>query len=172
MKRRLWFTLAVCLQIAVLLFMIGAKWSTLTYGTKVLLKTRPVDPWDLFRGDYVTLYYEISELDLNKISSEKEEYKTNETVYVTLEQKGKYWVAHSVSSTRPRQRLAIKGRVKYFYEKNLVVNYGIESYFVPQHQGKEVEADMMSLDVEVSVDKRGNAALSRLFFKGQEVIFR
>lgn len=44
MGRKLWFILAVTLQIGVLLFMMGMKSYTLAYGAKVLLKTKPVDP--------------------------------------------------------------------------------------------------------------------------------
>jgi uncharacterized membrane-anchored protein len=35
---------------------------------EVLLQTRPVDPRDIFRGDYVTLSYDIS--DFNRISND------------------------------------------------------------------------------------------------------
>ncbi len=174
MKRKLWFGLAVALQIVVLLVMIGSRWAILAYGEKILLKTAPVDPWDLFRGDYVVLRYEISELDLKTISSDSENYKRNETVYVALAQEGPYRVARSVSKNRPAGTLFIRGRVQWHntWDRRLSLTYGIESYFVPQHQGLEIESQLTTLDAEVSVDRRGNASLSRLFIKGQEVKFR
>ena len=36
-------------------------------GQEILLKTAPVDPNDLFRGDYVNLRYDISTIDLTNI---------------------------------------------------------------------------------------------------------
>ena len=46
---------------------IGYKEYTLSQGQKILLKTIPLDPRDLFRGDYVVLNYEISQLNLDSI---------------------------------------------------------------------------------------------------------
>jgi len=71
--------------------------------------------------------------------------------------------------------LAIKGRVMYYSEyenkKTLSVEYGIESYYVPEHQGRTIENARVQADVEVSVDRRGNSALSRIFLAGKEVEF-
>ncbi len=176
MKRRLWFTLAVTLQIAVLLIMIGSRWFLLAHGTKILLQTVPVDPWDLFRGDYVILNYEISELDLGIIASGSEEYRSNDTVFVALVPEGKHMAAAAVSHRQPDDgSLFMQGTVRHYssYDNKLYVSYGIESYFVPQHQGRDIErADPAALDVEVSVDDRGKSALSRLFIDGREVIFQ
>ncbi|MFA5880719.1 MAG: GDYXXLXY domain-containing protein [Eubacteriales bacterium] len=175
MRRKLWFTLAVVLQIIVLVVMIGMKWSTLAYGTKILLKTKPVDPWDLFRGDYVVLNYDLSDLNLKTIPADISDFKNNETVYVVLKQQGRYWVADSVSHTRPSGgTLAIKGVVIYYNSGDKVLNlqYGIESYFVPQDQGRTIEKERSSLEAEVSVDSSGNSALVGLFIQGKEVKFQ
>lgn len=173
MQRKYWFILVVTLQIVFLVAMIGMKWSTLAYGTKILLKTQPVDPWDLFRGDYVILNYEIASLDLKTISTiGTKKFMPGDTIFVSLEKTGRYWTARAVTPNKP-DGLAIKGTVQYYdeYGKILNVNYGIDSYYVPQHQGKELERDLVNLDVEVSVDKKGNSALAKLFYKGKEVKF-
>ena len=175
MRRKLLFTLAVTLQIAVLLVMMGMKSYTLAYGAKILLKTEPVDPWDLFRGDYVTLNYEISRLDLKSVAAGGERFKRNDTVYVTLKQQGKYWTATAISHRRPENSsLAMKGTVMYETgpDNTIAVNYGIDSYYVPQYEGRDIERNRKSLDVEVSVDRWGNSALARLFFEGKEVRFK
>lgn len=176
MRRKIWFVAAVALQIVILLVMIGMKWSTLTYGTKIMLKTLPVDPWDPLRGDYVILNYEISQLDLKKLPADSKKYNSNETVYVGLTQKGRYWEAGSVSHLRPQNgTLAIKGTVGWYdeYGNKLFVNYGIDSYYVPQHQGKDLERRSgAGLEAEVSVDKRGDSALSKIFYNGKELKFQ
>jgi len=187
MRHRKKFVFAVALQIAILLVMMGMKWSTAAFGTKILLKTAPVDPWDMFRGDYVILSYEISELDLSKVPVDKNDFHQNETVYVQLKKQGKYWTAASISHRRPDAgSLAIKGKVRLYMEPQdtrklegsrenkelLILDYGIESFFVPQHQGKEIEQERRSLEVEASVDRWGNSALVRLLIDGQEVEFQ
>lgn len=178
MRHRTRFILVVALQVAVLLVMIGMKWSTLAWGEKILLQTAPVDPWDFFRGDYVILNYEISRLDLSNIPADKQEYRNNETIYVTLGQKGKYWHATAVASRRPEKGLAIKGVVRSAYQEGptgsymVEVDYGINSYYVPQHEGKWIEGQRSTLDAQVSVDRWGNAALAKLIIDGQEVEFK
>ena len=49
---------------------IFSKQMTLLTGKEVLLKTVPVDPRDLFRGDYVVLRYDISTIDLETVSTD------------------------------------------------------------------------------------------------------
>ena len=49
-------------QTAALGYMIESRASILRSGRDVLLKTVPVDPRDLLRGDYVILSYDISRL--------------------------------------------------------------------------------------------------------------
>jgi uncharacterized membrane-anchored protein len=39
----------------------------LASGKEVLLSTVPIDPRDLFKGDYVTLSYDINAIDLNLV---------------------------------------------------------------------------------------------------------
>ena len=48
------------LQTGVLGYMIASRAAILRSGMEVLLKTAPVDPRDLLRGDYVILSYDIS----------------------------------------------------------------------------------------------------------------
>lgn len=176
MRARWGFILAVSIQIIVLLTMIGLKWYTLAYGTKILLKTQPVDPWDFFRGDYVTLNYEINRLNLKVLPHDAGPYKRNQTVYVKLQQVGKYWEARSVHRQPPADgSLFIRGTVQYHENfdniNTLVINYGIDSYYVPQHQGRKIETAKVLPDVEVSVDRWGNSALSRIYVEEKEVKF-
>ncbi|HEY5965599.1 MAG TPA: GDYXXLXY domain-containing protein, partial [Xanthobacteraceae bacterium] len=61
MPRPLWFALAGLVQLALIAMMVIDRASVLREGTEVLLQTRPVDPRDFLRGDYVVLSYDISE---------------------------------------------------------------------------------------------------------------
>ena len=73
----------------------------------------PVDPRDLFRGDYVRLTYEISSLDLDRLSV-KEVFRPKEKVYVILEQETDGpWKAAGVAKSRPSGKKFIQGMVEF-----------------------------------------------------------
>ena len=155
---------------------------TLRTGTEVMLKTVPIDPRDLFRGDYVTLNYEISTLNLEEIPAEDSYFEYNDRIYLALELKDGYGVPKKIYRTPPEDELYIKGMVKDIIHdweedeagiiteephiKELRVEYGIESYFVPEGRGIEIESQQLTgregVDVKVVVDKYGNAVIKSL----------
>jgi uncharacterized membrane-anchored protein len=162
---------------------------TLRTGTEVVLKTEPVDPRDLFRGDYVTLNYEISTLDLEEIQAEDLYFDYNDRIYLALALENGYGVPKKIYRNPPDDELYIKGTVKEViydweayedssiteepYLKELRVEYGIESYFVPEGRGIEIESQQWTgregVDVKVVVDRYGNAVIKSLLIDGQEV---
>lgn len=164
---------------------------TLRTGTEVIFKTAPIDPRDLFRGDYVVLNYEISTLNLEEIQAEDSYFDYNDKIYLALELKDGYGVPKKIYRTPPEDGLYIKGTVKdVIYDwgedeasiiteeshiKELRVEYGIESYFVPEGRGIEVEREQgvgsKGLDVKVIVDKYGNAVIKSLLIDGKELSF-
>jgi len=62
---RLIIALGVLLFIT-LSFILYLAWPLMT-GTTVVLATRPVDPFDLLRGQYMTIGYEISNIPLTNV---------------------------------------------------------------------------------------------------------
>ncbi len=152
---------------------IGYKEYTLRTGQEVLLKTTPVDPRDLFRGDYVVLRYDISNLNSPSVIFERNDFKSGEKVYIGLNTKGKYAVATGVYSQPPSDGLFIKGTLKDVSSTRVGVEYGIESYFVPEGKGREIERRLgRNVDVKVAVDSSGNAVIKSLLIDGQEVRFK
>lgn len=147
---------------------IAYKEYTLRTGEKILLKTVPIDPRDLFRGDYIVLRYEISSLNLDNFENKDLNVKENDFLYVSLKKEGKYWNAKNIYKDRPNE-LAIKGRIKYKSGRKIDVEYGIESFFVPEGEGKQLERyrNSQELDVEVSVDRFGNAVINNLYIDGK-----
>lgn len=166
-KKIILFFIAV-LWVIVAAAMIISKQSTLRRGKAVVLETVPVDPRDLLRGDYVILRYKISTLDLGLIKSERPDYKRGEVIYVKLEPKGKFWEATGVQAKRSADNeIYIRGKVSYCYSKKLEVIYGIESYFVPEGEGREIEKNIRreksSVNVEAVVDSSGNALIKKVY---------
>ena len=111
----------------------------------------------------------ISTLDLQHIQSEKSYYGRGERIYVRLEPKERFWEAAAVRIKKPvsDNGVYIKAKVKYCYNKKLELSYGIESYFVPEGKGKDIEKNMRgnksSVEVETLVDTSGNAIIKKVF---------
>src|SRR3989344_3350182 len=90
MSHGLRMVVIIALQTVALLGMIGIKQYTLATGSPVVLKTQPIDPRSLFRGDYVRLNYAISQLELEKLEGENT-FERGDTVYVVLRPGAEYW---------------------------------------------------------------------------------
>lgn len=153
----------------IILGFIGFKEFTLRTGQEVLLKTQPVDPRDLFRGDYVVLTYQISNLDLDSLQSDFKDFKNNDYIYVSLDLADGYGIPAKISKNAPEEGLYIKGKVMNVWNGRLVIFYGIESYFVPEGKGYEIERQRGNLDVKISIDKFGNAVIKSLVVEGKEL---
>jgi uncharacterized membrane-anchored protein len=169
MNKKLIVVIIGFLWVAIAVGMILSKQQTLRTGRTVILETLPVDPRDFLRGDYVVLRYKLSSLDLNQVTSKKSNYRPGESIYVKLEPKGKFWEAVAIYEKKDDaiNGLFIKGKVEYCYDNKLMANYGIESYFVPEGQGRDIEKKMRgnksSVIVEVVVDSSGNALIKKVY---------
>ena len=144
---------------------IAGLWAKNEYQVRnaqeVILKTVPVDPRDLFRGDYVRLRYEISRLDLDRLSQGNTDFKQNGLIFVNLKKENDVWKAESASSQKPKKGIFLKGRIRWISNGQADVEYGIESYFVPEGEGLEIEkkAAQGEVKVVVSVSSSGNSIL-------------
>lgn len=126
---------------------------TLNLGREVILETVPVDPRDLFMGDYVILGFKIGQLRY----SERKNYDTDIPVYVYLNVNGDNIASRSrVTQTKPASDsndLYIKGKAK----RN-IIEFGIENYYVKEKTGKNLEKELRNGGlVKVKIDKFGNA---------------
>lgn len=137
---------------------------TLHTGQVVTLKTAPVDPYDMFRGDYVRLGYDISNVNIDKQAPE------GSTVYAALQPSGEFWTVRTASTTKPALlagEVCIKGRLENQWGNR--IHYGIEQVYVPEKTGYKAErAD--HLKVDVAVDEAGNAVIKRVT-NGKEIIY-
>ena len=162
------FYLIIAFQIVFLLSLIGTKIFTLQTGEKILLEVVPIDPRDIFRGEYARLNYKISTVSLPEINKIRE----NQIVYVTLRKGEKYWEVAGAGTEKP----VLKGNEVFIAGKKRWgnrVEYGIESYYVPE--GKAVEIERVrtpaKVSVEVSVDRFGNSVINRLLIDDKPIDF-
>jgi uncharacterized membrane-anchored protein len=175
MRINVWIALAIVLltQTGVLGWMVYDRQRVLRDGREIVLKTEPIDPRSLFRGDYVVLSYPITRLPVTP----PEELTPNELRYVTLEEKQPGdWAFVAVSKTLPSSlgtnQVMLAGRIVDVWrggpQEQMQLRFGIESYFVPEGEGKVLEDKVRTgeLKVVVAVDQRGKAAIKGLVLDG------
>lgn len=172
--KKTFIVLAVILQILVLAYMAGEREYILHNGKVIHLRTAPIDPRDMFRGDYVRLNYEISRIPLNMIKNADGvgEIKKDAKIYALLKEgpNGLYELVDA-DLQKPEEGLYLTGRIPSPYRKLQVgnpirVNYGIEAYFVEQGKGREIEKRRGSrtkvqvpLEMEIAIGPGGKAVI-------------
>jgi uncharacterized membrane-anchored protein len=166
--------LAVILQLLVLAYMAGEREYILRNGKIIHLRTAPIDPRDMFRGDYVRLNYEISRIPVNMIKDAEglSEIKKGAKIYARLKE-GPAGLHEMVGADlqKPQEGLYLAGRIPYPYRKLQVgnplwVKYGIEAYFVEQGKGREIEKKRGSrmkvqvpLEMQIAVGPNGKSVI-------------
>jgi uncharacterized membrane-anchored protein len=155
-------------QIAILLGMIALRAAPLMTGQTVLVRVAPVDPRDLFRGDYVILSYDFSRVPRDGIEglSEKERGSWSKlegrTVYVPLvpDTNRVHWRAEKVTVVKPAAGPFLKGRMGPYGS----LEFGIEAYYVQEGTGRRYEQAIRDrkLSAELAVTSSGKAALRTL----------
>lgn len=184
----LWRMLAAMLVLAgLILMLVESRARILRSGVEIRLQTAPVDPRDLFRGDYVVLGYTIGRLDTTKLAGDKI-FARDQWVYVRVapgaggfaEARGVYRAlppvgagetvlkARVLSTSCARDEGGIFDCAKGVSSLN--VAYGLESYFVPQGTGLAIErTERARIEVVAAVDASGAAAIKRLLIDGKRV---
>jgi uncharacterized membrane-anchored protein len=177
------FGAAALIQLALLAVMVADRVQILREGTEVTLQTQPVDPRDLFRGDYVTLSYDISQVAAGALKDQRAG-GGNPIVYVKLapDPNGIYHAisVHAEAVAVQSPQVLIRGRVVYGaycgptrdrFCDSLQIRYDLESYFVPEGEGRKLEQvrNQRKLIVVAAVAPSGRAAIKRLLVDGEAI---
>lgn len=188
--------LAVLAQLLILATLIFSQYMVLHTGTKIYLKLEPVDPRDLFRGDYLILNYKISNLKdryIDNYSTYSKDVKVGDELYVSLYDIGgqkKDWSVSCLSREKGCGRsddifssdrnIEIKGRVLSINKSlcdsssycdsstyDVRLSYGIEEYFIEENSGRNLPSFDNAYGV-VYVDKSGKAVLKDIEINGKK----
>ena len=165
-----WFTRTRVLLIMIVLQVLFLSGLTLSYymvewvGKDIKLQTAPLDPRDLYHGDYVTLNYKISSLPLSQWKG-KEAAERGDAVYVVLKQDNGVYGAIAAYPDRPdlnSDEVLLKGKVDYSMGDTIRIRYGLERYYVPESTGKALEEKSKNMIVHVKIAPWGQVKISWL----------
>lgn len=174
---------AVVLQLGILAVMVVRQHAVLAVGQPITLQVAPVDPRDLFRGDYVILRYAFSSTSVrdiegfpkddpwNRVGLSVSQWMVDRPVYVVLEAgKDGTWYATKYSLHQPKEGVYLRGLadrewvVSWSKEYSIGLRFGIEAYYLQEGTGKEYESVRNSgrLRADVRVAPWGEARLTGL----------
>jgi len=155
MKKTLLYILILTaiVQIFVPSYMIWGKYDVLRNGEEVKIRVEPIDPYDAFRGRYVSLWYNY---DLD--------YEQRKGKYGVLEVDGDGFATISrVDSERPDNELYLTGRDEnYFY-------IPLDRYYMEETMAPKAESMLQGeKEAYVTVRIKGDkAVLSGLYIDGK-----
>lgn len=171
--------LVAALQLGALVSMVWGRVSLLQTGREISADVVPVDPRDIFRGDYVVLGYSFSVVTHEAAPLPEGAYE-NGPIYVTLAPDGTNWKAIGMTLDYPANsdpaNVVLKGRIDQVWVrpeggKEGRVRFGIESYFVPEGTGREIENLVREKKVRaiLAVGPDGTAAVKALEAEGKRL---
>ena len=183
MERRKWiwpaFLLLILAQLYVPASMIYEREQILKHGKAFLFRTMPVDPADAFRGRYITLNYEISNISIKRNLN----LENNQMLYLLLgKDSAGYARVLSVSTLKPQgQTDYIRAELDYSYEQNdslylLSVDLPFDRLYMEESKAPVAEelynkmaTDPKAASAAVVIIKNGEAVLSDVLINGVSV---
>lgn len=173
-RARVVLAAAVLFQLLVLVSMIALHATPYVVGERILLHVRPIDPRDLFRGDYVVLGYDFSRVPAGGIAGAPtapylqgefgphDSWWNDRAVYVSLEPQadGKHYRAATISVDRPTSGRYIKGKFARGWGAG-DLHFGIEALYVEEGEGRRLEQlrNAGQLSAEIALTPWGQAKL-------------
>lgn len=159
-RRQLLIALAITFQIAVVALMAISREWILASGTPYTFQTAPVDPRDIFRGDYVRLDYLFSRLPVERLDEAIIEngLRKGQKVYLSLSQDPNGVArGEQLYLSPPENKPYITGRSRSHWPyrgyrrqspaqrakttlRPVRLKYGIEQYYLEQGSGRTLEA--------------------------------
>jgi uncharacterized membrane-anchored protein len=177
------FGAAGLIQIGLIGLMVVDRVAILRTGSDVTLQTRPLDPRDFLRGDYVVLGYDISSVPAGALKDERSAGRGTPVFVKIAPNRDGFYEAISVHAAPvdvADPEVLIRGRVvsgadcgkdRRSFCGTLQVRYGIERYFVPEGEGRKLEnaRNQRKLTIVAAVAPTGRAAIKRLLIDGEPV---
>ena len=145
------FVIAICLNFALPATMIYQQARTLNEGDIVKFRTRPIDPYDPFRGRYVSLGFEGTQLPLE----DGKRVAPGDTLFVSIEvdEQGFAQLREALRE-RPSKGLFVKAKARWMQSDSLV---NIELPFQRYYMNERLAPDAERAYREANLANRGNS---------------
>ena len=154
-KRQKWLLLTIVVQLLIVTALIASKEILLRTGQTVKLELAPLDPRSLLQGDYVRLNYKISQLPSEVAFGDN--YRVQLVLHPDENGVSQFKEVYNKDKRLAPSEVVITGLRRG--DRNRL-SYGIESYFVPEGTGLDVERSAKYGIVKVN--KHGDAMLVSL----------
>ncbi len=160
-----WLILAAA-QLAVPLWMIAAREWTLHRGERLLFKVEPVDPYDAFRGRYVTLGIQ-EDRWMHPAASN---FIQGQTVFVSFTNNADGFAVVKKVDAVPGKSVSVKAQVGYLVKgSSLSLNYPFNAFYLDEVLAPEAEKAMRrNWDPDQSESTKAHIAVR--IWRGQSVI--
>ncbi len=173
------FLTAVVIQLLIVFGLVVFNASLLVRGQEIILPIEPVDPRDPLRGDYMTVQYDISSIEISRAEIKQKGFAKKDIIYAVLKKNGNYWILDTIEKNKPAGGVFIKGNIEYisnrYYDstkkddqkkETVRAVYGIENYFIPEGSGGQISAKLRDYPsfARVVIANNGTAILKEIFF--------
>ena len=161
--------MAIVLQSTVLCGMVVDAALPRWTGTEIRVRTLPVDPRSMFRGNYALLRYDFSRVPASALGGSTG-LRLDDVVYVMLEPNASgLYVFAGASRERPDEGVFLRARVRNTGSprvgpnrgsNQITLELGIEAYFAPRDEALRLERELRRGGVAVlMISPSGKAAL-------------
>ncbi|WP_416674462.1 GDYXXLXY domain-containing protein [Egbenema bharatensis] len=184
---RLWIPLLV--QVVLIIAVPARDAYTYVAGRSITLQTAPVDPYDILRGYYQTLSYDVSNVETLRSLPGGDWFNQYQeqplSFYVVLEPPAQAnatppqpWTPVRISGDRPTDLTPNQVAMQGQYD-GWSITYGLETYYMPESRREEINADINQVQweereafvVDVKVDRGGNAVPISLWVRDRNYRF-
>ena len=157
---------AIVSSFVLLGFLIVFMGFPLWFGKTIILQTVPVDPFDPFRGQYLSIRYNISTIP------EIEGAKPGDDIYLVLtpdKERVHQYARHSTDKPQVQgQDVVIKGEIEFSEFGRTTITYGIEQFFFE----RGAQFQLTNLTVEAKVDSWGRAKVVQLLHNKMPIEYK
>ncbi|MGZ3864777.1 MAG: GDYXXLXY domain-containing protein [Bacteroidia bacterium] len=179
-KTLLIFILVALLQLAVPLKMIYDKESVISAGTEYKFRTAPVDPYDPFRGKYITLSFDANNFDVNNDTL----WHQDDNIYVLLGvDSAGFAKIVNVMKQEPLndQPDYVRARVQYAYDNKVTLEYNFNKFYMEESKAQKAEDAYRKANISRNNDslpqtyalvsvKKGDAVIKDVIVNGKSVV--
>jgi uncharacterized membrane-anchored protein len=168
------FFVLIIIQWFIPLNMIFEQEDILNTGTAYKFKTAPVDPYDPFRGKYITLSFDISSFSIES----NEEWTRGETIYIILskDQEG-FAKMKSYQRQVPSDVDYLKCTVSSSYGNTLRYNIPFNRFYMEESKAQKAEDEYRVAARDNDIDayalvmiKDGNGCIQNVFIDDQPIL--